>query len=92
MQQQFEKRGITCLQTVKREPQTQEQTQELRISDGMPDIGGIIGAWGQVILRSKEWQADGMTINGGTMVWVQYMPEDGGAPQCVESWLPFQMR
>lgn len=92
MQQQFEKGSLSCLQTVKREPQTQEQTQELRISDGMPDIGRIIGAWGQVILRGKEWQTDGMTINGGTMVWVQYMPEEGGAPQCIESWLPFQMR
>lgn len=92
MQQQFEKGSLSCLQTVKREPQTQEQTQELRISDGMPDIGRIIGAWGQVILRGKEWQADGMMINGGTMVWVLYMPEEGGTPQCIESWLPFQMR
>lgn len=92
MQLQFEKQGIPCLQTVKRELQSQEQTQELRISDGMPDIGSIIGAWGQVILRSKEWLGDGMSVSGGTMVWVQYMPEGGGEPQCVESWLPFQMR
>lgn len=92
MQLQFEKQGIPCLQTLKREIQSQEQTQELRISDGMPDIGSIIGAWGQVILRGKEWQGDGMNISGGTMVWVQYMPEEGGPPQCVESWLPFQMQ
>lgn len=92
MQLQFEKREIPYLRTVKREVQSQEQTQEFRVSDGMPDIGSIIGAWGQVILRSKEWQEDGMLISGGTMVWVQYMPEEGGQPQCVESWLPFQMR
>ena len=92
MQLQFEKKEISCLQTVKRELQTQEQTQELRISDGMPDIGSIVGAWGQVILRGKEWQETGMTVNGGTMVWIQYIPEGGGKPQCVESWLPFQMR
>lgn len=92
MQLQFEKKEIPCLRTVKREVQSQEQTQEIRISDGMPDIGSIIGAWGQVILRSKEWQEDGMSVSGGTMVWVQYMPEEGGQPQCVESWLPFQMR
>lgn len=91
MQLQFEKQGIPCLQTLKREVQSQEQTQEVRISDGMPDIGSIIGAWGQVILRGKEWHGDGMSISGGTMVWVQYMPEEGGPPQCVESWLPFQM-
>ena len=92
LQLQFEKQGIPCLQTLKREIQSQEQTQEVRISDGMPDIGSIIGAWGQVILRGKEWQSDGMSVNGGTMVWVQYMPEEGGPPQCVVSWLPFQMQ
>lgn len=92
LQLQFEKQEIPCLQTIKREIQSQEQTQELRISDGMPDIGNIIGAWGQVILRGKEWYDDGMRINGGTMVWVQYMPEEGGPPQCVESWLPFQIQ
>ena len=92
MQLQFAKQEISCLHTLKREVQSQEQTQEFRISDGMPDIGSIIGAWGQVILRSKEWQSEGMTVSGGTMVWVQYLPEEGGQPQCVESWLPFQMR
>lgn len=92
LQLQFEKKEIPCLRTVKREVQSQEQTQEIRVSDGMPEIGKIIGTWGQVILRSKEWQEDGMIVSGGTMVWVQYMPEEGGQPQCVESWLPFQMR
>ena len=91
MQLQFEKQTHTCLQTVKRENQNQEQTQELRISDGMPDIGRIVGAWGQVILRGKEWQSDAVVVNGGTKVWVQYIPEEGGEPYCVESWLPFQM-
>ena len=92
MQLQFEKQEIPCLHTLKREVQSQEQTQEIRVNDGMPDIGSVIGAWGQVILRSKEWQGDAMSISGGTMVWVQYLPEEGGQPACVESWLPFQMR
>ena len=92
MQLQFEKKGLPYLRTVKREVQSQEQTQEIRIGDGMPDIGSIIGAWGQVILRSKEWQEDGMMVSGGTMVWVQYLPEEGGQPQYMESWIPFQMR
>ena len=91
MQLQFEKQGISCLQTLKRELQTQEQTQEVRISDGMPDLGSIIGAWGQVILRGKEWQTDAMRVTGGTMVWIQYLPEEGTDPQLVESWIPFQM-
>ena len=91
MQLQFDKMPISCLKSLKREPQSQEQTQEFRISDGMPDIGRIVGAWGQVILRSKEWRGDSIAVSGGTMVWVQYLPEGGGQTQCVETWLPFQM-
>ena len=59
------------MQPVVQDTQVQEQTQEVRVSDGMPDIGSILCSWGQVILRSKEWDGDTITINGGTMVWVQ---------------------
>ena len=74
------------------EVQNGEQTQELRISDGMPDIGRILAAWGQPILRGKEWRSDGVAVNGGILVWVLYAPEDGTEPRCVDSWLPFQMK
>lgn len=73
-----------------RQVQNQEQTLEVRISDGMPDIGRVICAWGQPILRSKEWRNDGMSITGGVSVWVLYAPEDGSGLQSVEAWLPFQ--
>ncbi len=73
-----------------RQVQNQEQTMELRISDGMPDIGRVICAWGQPVLRSKEWRADGMSVTGGVSVWVLYEPEDGTPPQSVQAWLPFQ--
>jgi len=89
---QFQKNEIPCLCTLLRKHETQEQTQEVRISDGMPDIGNILGSWGQVILRGKEWGSDSLTVSGGTMVWVQYIPEEGGAPKTVEAWIPFQMR
>lgn len=92
MELQFQKTGITCLETLKREWQTQEQTQEVKLSDGMPDIGSILCARGQVILRAKQWQPGGVSISGGTMVWVQYLPEGGGEAQCVECWIPFSLR
>ena len=92
MELQLEKQALPCLRTVLREVQTQEQTQEIRVSDGMPDIGSVVGAWGQVILRGKEWDKDSIRVNGGTMVWVQYLSEDGEETACMESWLPFQMQ
>lgn len=70
----------------------QELTQELRLSDAMPDIGRVLAGWGQVILRSKEWRSDSASFSGGLMVWVLYAPEDGTGPRVIESWIPFQMK
>ncbi len=92
MQLQFHKMACPCLQPVKREVRNQEQTQEIRLEDGMPDIGRVLGAWGQVLLRSKEWRTGTMSVSGGVMVWVLYVPEEGGSVQWVDTWLPFQMK
>lgn len=90
MELKFEKIPCGCLHSLIREVQNIEQTQELRLPEGMPDIGQVIGAWGQVMLRSKEWRGDGMAASGGVTVWVLYAPEDGSEVQCVDIWVPFQ--
>ncbi len=92
MELEFEKRGISYLKPLLRQVQAQEQTQELRLSDGMPDVGRVLGTWGQVILRGKEWRSDRVSCNGGIMAWVLYAPEDGTEPRMLESWIPFQMK
>ena len=92
MELQFQTDTVSCLRQVKGETQTQEQTQELRLNDGLPDIGRVLGAWGQVVARGKEWNSDGAVLNCGVMVWVLYAPEDGSAPQCVETWLPMALK
>lgn len=92
MELQFNKSLHSCLKTLTRQVQNQEQTQEIRLPDGLPDIGSVLGAWGQVLLRSKEWHTSGMNISGGVMVWVLYIPEEDTQPQCVETWIPFQMK
>lgn len=92
MELEFQTRGLQFMKPLLREVQTQEQTQEVRLSDGMPDIGRVLGGWGQVILRGKEWRSDTVSFSGGVMVWILYAPEDGTLPQMLESWIPFQMR
>ncbi len=92
MELQFDKSEYSCLQKILGQVQQQEETQEVRISDGMPDIGRVLGAWGQPLIRSKEWRGNGITVAGGVMAWVLYAPEDGGQPQCVQTWIPFQMK
>ena len=71
---------------------TQEQTQEVRLPDSMPDIGKVLASWGKPVIRTKEWQNGGVTIGGGVMCWVVYMPEDGTDIRTVETWIPFQMK
>lgn len=91
MELEFQKSASHYLGNALREVRNQEHTQEIRLSDGMPDIGRVLGSWGQVILRSKEWRSDAIACSGGIMVWILYAPEDGTDPRCVESWIPFQM-
>lgn len=91
MELQFKKEAFDWMRPVVRQIQTQEQTQELKLSDGMPDIGRVLGGWGQPILRSKEWRSDGFSVSGGLMVWVLYAPEDDTQPRCISGWIPWQV-
>ena len=89
---EFHKKTLPYLQTIARKPQTQEQTQEVRLPEGMPDIGNVVSSWAQVILRGKEWRGDRIGVNGGVMAWVMYLPEEENIPQAVATWMPFQMK
>lgn len=92
MEVNFETSLCTCLKPVLSEIQNSEQTQQLSLSDGMPDVGRVLGAWGQALLRGKEWLGSTVSCTGGMMVWVLYAPEDGSREQCLETWIPFQMK
>lgn len=92
MELQFENRPCRFLRCNVRDVREQEQTQEVRLPDGMPDIGTILGAWGQCVMRSKEWNSDSIGASGGVMAWVLYAPAEGGVPIAVEAWLPVQMK
>lgn len=92
MELQFEKKSCACLRRNVWEVQNLEQTQEVRLSEGMPDIGTVLGVWGQCVMRGKEWRGDGMTVSGGVMAWVLYAPADGSEPRAIEVWLPVQAK
>lgn len=92
MERNFDKSKLFFLDTPLRQSQTAEQTQQIPLPDGMGDVGRILGAFPQVIARGKEWMSDRVSFSGGVMVWVLYEPEDGGPVQCIDAWLPFQMK
>ena len=92
MELQFKSETCRCLTAAVREVRSAELTQEVRLTDGMPDIGRVVASWGQIVLRSKEWQSDQVCVSGGIMVWTLYVPEDGTQPRCVDTWMPFQLK
>ncbi len=92
MELQFEKQDISCLRCVSDETLRREETGEVRLPESLPDAAGVVAAWGQVILRGKEWRTGGMTLSGGVMVWVLYSSEDTGEMRWVDTWLPFQFK
>lgn len=92
MELQFNKQSLDCLRPVAAQVHNEEQTQEVRLPDALPDIGKVLAAWGQALIRGKEWRRGGMTVSGGVMVWILYAPEDGSEPRSLETWIPFQMK
>lgn len=92
MQLQFEKREVSSLGQALRAVKDQELTQEIRLTEDLPDVGRVLAGWGQVILRGKEWQGSHMAAAGGVQATVLYAPEDGTEPRMVDAWIPFQMK
>lgn len=92
MQLEFQKQPLRYLGTGFREVKNAEVTQEIRLSEGMPDIGRVLATWGQVILRSKQWQGTDAGVTGGVMTWTLYAPEDGTEPRSIECWIPFELK
>ena len=92
MKMQFDRIPVAYLQKLTDGMRTQEETLEVRLPEVMPDIGRVLGAWGQVIIRGKEWNSDSMSVSCGVMAWILYMPEDEDGVRSVEAWLPFSMK
>lgn len=92
MELQLKKEALPFLKPVLREVQELEQTQEVRLPEDMPEVGRILGAWGQPVMRSKQWQGGSVELTAGMLVWVLYIPESGGRPRRLETWIPFRMR
>ena len=91
MEIQFEAKTCTCLET-SHNKQILEKTQEHRLGDELPDVGKILGCWGQTMIRSKENRGGEIGINGGILIGILYVPDGGGAPCTISDWIPFSSR
>ena len=89
MELQFQETAFRCLRSSAADTRSAEQTLEVRLPENMPPISRVLGAWGQPLIRGKEWGGDQVSVNGGVMAHALYEGEDGGV-YCVEGWMPFR--
>ena len=92
MEIQFDRISVPYLKKLADSVRTQEETLEVRLPEGMPDIGRVLGAWGQILVRGKEWSSSNMSVSCGVMAWVLYTPEEGTGVYSVQAWLPCSMK
>ena len=92
MEIKFNETPCNCLRRAVNQLQTKELTHEVRLPDPMPDIGRVLGCWGQPVVRGKEWRDGTMGISGGVQAWVLYQPEDQGEVMSLEVWIPYQIK
>ena len=91
MELQFQETAFRCLRSSAADTRSAEQTLEVRLPENMPPISRVLGAWGQPLIRGKEWGSDQVSVNGGVMAHALYEGEDGGV-YCVEGWMPFRLK
>ncbi len=89
MELQFVEKGISCARRILCQAKEQEQTQEVRLPDSMPEVSSVLGAWGQVLVRSKSWDSQSIGVCAGVMATVLYQAEDG-TDQWTECWIPME--
>ena len=92
MEFQFQNKPLRSMRQVAWETKNEEQTLEIRITEDMPPVDKILAAWGQPVIRSKDWNGDQAVVSGGVMAWVLYDAQNGAGPQKVEGWIPFQFK
>ena len=92
MELQFQETAFRCLRSTAADTRSAEQTLEVRLPENMPPVGRVLGAWGQPLIRGKEWTKDQVNVSGGVMAHALYEAEDGSGVYCVEGWIPFQLR
>ena len=91
MELQFQNTPLRCLRCSASGNAETEQTLELRIGEDLPPVGRVLGAWGQPLIRGKEWRGDQVRVHGGVMARALYEAEGADGIYVVEGWMPFQL-
>ena len=92
MELTFQTNTLSWLRCVLREVRRQEELAETVVPDTYPDIGSIIDAHADAVLRGKDLRSGSVTVSGGIKGGIFYQPEDASRPRCLELYIPFTVK
>ena len=92
MKLEFMTEQTVSLKTVLRETRTAEETAEAVIPERCADLEDILFVSGLPFLRGKELTEGKLSVSAGVSATALVQPQEGGAPEPVEAYLPFVIR
>ena len=92
MELELKQTSMPYLKCIVQEIKNQEETGETIVPDSYPDIGSVVHAYADAIIRGKDCRNGSITVSGGCKGGIIYDPEDHSAPKTLEFYFPFTMK
>ncbi len=92
MEMEFQQVRIPYLRSVLYETVLHEESGETIVPDTMPDMERIVDSYACAVLRSKECQADAVSLSGDVQAGISYMAAGEDTPRQITAYLPFTLR
>ena len=92
MELEFQQVQIPYLRSVLYETVLHEESGEAGVPDTVPDMERIIDSYAAAVLRSKECQADAVSLTGDIQAGVSFLASGEDTPRQLSVYLPFTLR
>ncbi|MCQ2418173.1 MAG: DUF3794 domain-containing protein [Clostridia bacterium] len=92
MELAFQENRTQCMEQLFHDTVIQEETAEIIVPEGWPDIFRVVDSFAAVQLRQKEVGTGIVTVSGGVRGGILYVPEGEQKPKLLQTYLPFTVK
>lgn len=92
MELAFQENRTQCMEQLFYDTVIQEETAEIIVPEGWPDIFRVVDCFAAVQLRQKEVGTGIVTVSGGVRGGILYVPEGEQKPKLLQTYLPFTVK
>lgn len=92
MELAFQENQTKCMEQLFHDTVIQEETVEIIVPEGWPDIYRVVDSFAEVALRQKEVGTGIVTVSGGVRGGILYVSEEEQTPKLLQTYLPFTVK